>query len=189
MDPWNNWFHCTGSTYGTWLRGDPRGWRARHHREHVIGDYKSPPPKGTYDKLFEQSKQLMKRQRVILTRQQRELACRAMAEALRFHEVEIIDICIGAKHWHVLARFEPLGTFASRDEARRLMGIAKKRSARALSDEGEIPVGGAWAVRCRPLPVKNRPHQLNIAKYIRAHSEKGAAVLSLIEARDKRQNR
>src|SRR5947209_9061428 len=64
MDPWSNWYHCTGSTYGTWLRGDPRGWRARHHREHVNGDYHSPPPRGMYDKLHARSKKLMKRDAV-----------------------------------------------------------------------------------------------------------------------------
>ena len=42
MLPWNDWYHCTTHTYGSWLRGDRRGWRARHHREHVQGDYKNP---------------------------------------------------------------------------------------------------------------------------------------------------
>src|SRR4051794_17420788 len=97
-DPWNNWFHCCGSTYGAWLRGDPRGWRARHHREHVDGDYKNPPPKGKYDRLYEYSKKLMKRERVELTPEQREHACRLMAEALQFHHVELIDLCVGKKH-------------------------------------------------------------------------------------------
>ena len=30
--PWNDWYHCNGNTYGTWLRGDPRGFRERRHR-------------------------------------------------------------------------------------------------------------------------------------------------------------
>jgi hypothetical protein len=41
---WNDWYHVVVHVYGSWLRGDPRGWRARHHREHVDGDYKNPPP-------------------------------------------------------------------------------------------------------------------------------------------------
>src|SRR5947209_1503154 len=133
MDPWSNWYHCTGSTYGTWLRGDPRGWRARHHREDVDGDYKHPPPPGAYDRLHQQSKRLMKRQRVVLTPEQREIACRLMVQALLFHNVELVDLCVGAKHWHVLARFRPMGQPLTRDwwkrEPRHLMGIAKKRSA------------------------------------------------------------
>src|SRR5215207_6778504 len=95
MHPWNNWMHCTGSTYGSWLRGDPRGWRERDHRRHVEGDYRSPPAPGTGDAIFEQSKRLMKREGVTL-------------EALRFHEVQVVDLCVGARHWHALARFYPV---------------------------------------------------------------------------------
>jgi len=47
--PWNRWFHCIGGTYGSWLPGDPRGFRTRHHREHVEGDYRNPPPAGIYE--------------------------------------------------------------------------------------------------------------------------------------------
>jgi hypothetical protein len=64
--PWLNWLHCTGSTYGSWLRGDPRGWRARRHREHVDGDYRTPPASGTYEAMHERSKRLMKRPGVTL---------------------------------------------------------------------------------------------------------------------------
>src|SRR3954469_18588066 len=83
-DPWNNWFHCCGSTYGAWLRGDPRGWRARHHREHVDGDYKNPPAPGTYDRLAAYSHRIMKRERVILSPEARKLAAAVFAEVLLF---------------------------------------------------------------------------------------------------------
>src|SRR4051812_22286516 len=59
MEAWNDWLHVSGSTYGTWLRGDPRGWRSRRHREHCEGDYKNPPPKGEFDEEFERSKELL----------------------------------------------------------------------------------------------------------------------------------
>ena len=38
MKAWRGWYHVTGGTYGSWLPGDPRGWRARGRREHVDGD-------------------------------------------------------------------------------------------------------------------------------------------------------
>lgn len=44
--PWNDWCHCMGHTYGTWLPGDPCSFRTRHHRQHIEGDYRNPPPKG-----------------------------------------------------------------------------------------------------------------------------------------------
>ena len=32
-----------------------------------------------------------------------------MGESLLADQVELVDLCVGAKHWHVLARFLPLG--------------------------------------------------------------------------------
>ena len=135
MSPWNNWVHCTGSTYGSWLRGDPRGCRARHHREHVEGDYKNRPPPGAYDELFQRSKSLMKRTGVRLSWEARVHACRTMVEALRFHHVDVQDLCVGANHWPALARFYPVdsetwriiqleGRSQKRDP-KHLLGIAK----------------------------------------------------------------
>ncbi len=178
---WNNWLHCCGSTYGAWLRGDSRGWRARNHREHVDGDYKSPPPPGTYDKLLAQSQRLMKRQRVVLTPEQRAIACLIMGEALLFHTVELVDLCVGAKHWHALVRCHPPGSILTKDRmTRHLLGLAKKHSARFLSDARLADRGGVWALRCRVLPVHDRQHQLNVARYIPAHAKKGAVVWSLL---------
>jgi hypothetical protein len=65
--PWNDWYHCMGSTYGTWLPGDARGFRTRHHREHIEGDYRNPPPKGMYEARHQQSKDVMQRDVVYLT--------------------------------------------------------------------------------------------------------------------------
>ena len=55
-----------GHTYGTWLPGDPKGFRTRHHREHIEGDYRNPPPKGIYEGLHECAKRSMKRDPVFL---------------------------------------------------------------------------------------------------------------------------
>jgi hypothetical protein len=185
-DPWNNWFHCCGSTYGAWLRGDPRGWRARHHREHVDGDYKNPPPKGKYDKLYQYSKKLMKRKRIELTPEQREIACRLMVEALQFHNVQLIDLCVSKKHWHSLARFCPIDQVRIwKRDPRHLMGIAKKHSARVMSDKEIVEREGVWAARCKVLPIEDRQHQLNVAKYIPDHAKKGAAVYSILMKCDK----
>jgi hypothetical protein len=30
------WYHIIMSTYGSWLYGDARGFRTRHHREHIL---------------------------------------------------------------------------------------------------------------------------------------------------------
>jgi hypothetical protein len=84
MPAWNHWYHCTAHTYGSWLRGDPRGWRARHHREQVVGDYKNPPPRGEYDALFAYSKSLMKRDSIQIAQELRQFVLDAIVA--RLHE-------------------------------------------------------------------------------------------------------
>src|SRR5437870_3344396 len=148
MSAWNGWYHCTGSTYGTWVRGDARGWRARHHREHVEGDYKNPPPKGKYDRVHQKSKQLMRRERVVLTHEQRKFACRAMVDALIEREMEVIGFCTAGKHWHGLLRFrDPVKHRGQNRDARRLIGQAKGKCAREMSRAGIVPKGGVWAAK------------------------------------------
>ena len=185
--PWNNWYHVTGSTRGTWFRGDPRGWRARHHREHCEGDYKNPPPPDKHRAHLLMSMRLSKR-RIMLTKTQREFACRALGEALVFRDVELVDLCIGAKHFHILARFRPLNPAIRPKDPNRtprhLVGLAKKRSAREMSKAGLIDEGGVWALRSRALPIKDRAHRVNVARYIRAHARKGAAVWSILRKKD-----
>lgn len=38
------WRHVIFNTHGTWLHGDPRGFRSREHRIDSGGDYMNPPP-------------------------------------------------------------------------------------------------------------------------------------------------
>ena len=178
MGAWNGWYHCTGSTYGCWLRGDARGWRSRKHREHVDGDYKKPPAPGRYTTLEQNSQSSIKRQRVILTPAQRAFLCGKMATALVELQVDLIAMCVSAKHWHALARFRVKGKhrFGEPRDARTLIGKAKGKSARALSKAQLIPPGGVWAKRCRTKPIADRAHQLRTARYIPEHAKKGAAV-------------
>ena len=198
-----------GSTYGTWLRGDPRGWRARHHREHVEGDYKNPPPKGTYDELHEYSQRAMKRDAVFLDPPHRALACRAMAETLLHYEVELVELSAGAAHFHLIARFTPRGLLERpslkipglpkgkaldshellKRTARHFVGIAKKNSARALTDAGLVAPGGVWAVRGKIKAIEDREHQLRVVKYIREHALEGAVVWSTLRRADEAEER
>jgi len=61
--PWNRWLHCILGTYGSWLPGEPRGFRTRHHREHVEGNYRNPPPPGLYEHRHEHARELMRHPR------------------------------------------------------------------------------------------------------------------------------
>ena len=207
MEPWRNWRHCIGTAYGAWLRGDRRGWRARHHREHVQGDYRNPPPKGMYDEIYERSRRLMKRDPVVFAMEVREVACRARVEALLHYNVELVDLAVGGKHYHALARFTPADEHGEKIPAtgvaglcgahmrkdgldpvpRYVLGKAHSWCSRIVkqhmrqSPGTPVPgTGGLWAPRPRVKPIADRAHQLRVAKYVRDHALKGAAVWSMM---------
>ncbi|MCH8316473.1 MAG: hypothetical protein IIA64_10910 [Planctomycetes bacterium] len=103
--PWNDWYHVTVSTYGAWLPGDGRGWRSRHHREHVDGDYTNPPPPGKYDTLHRAATKSMKRRPIVLPAEIRATVMKTLRDALQHYGVTIAIIAVAAKHAHVLAQF------------------------------------------------------------------------------------
>src|SRR5947207_15771461 len=61
------WIHFVETLYGAWWYGDARGFRTRHHREHVEGDYKNPPPAGTYESKWRRTMENLKQPPVVLT--------------------------------------------------------------------------------------------------------------------------
>ncbi|MBL7132649.1 MAG: hypothetical protein ISS78_00995 [Phycisphaerae bacterium] len=165
MSGWNGWYHITSGTYGTWLRGDARGWRSRHHRRHVEGDYKHPPPGERDRALRRRSQRLLKGPPVKLTKPMRKEAGRAVVEMLLFQEVELLCLSLDAVHLHLLGRF-------GKEPARPKVGRAKKHAYHLLQKLGHR--GSVWAKRCRVEPITDREHQVNTYQYILDHAEKGA---------------
>ena len=169
MQPWNDWYHVMGHTYGTWLPGSPKGFRTRHHREHVEGDYRNPPPKGKYDELFERSKRLMKRDPVFLDPDQRKRAIDELVASLQRRNIEIAAASVDRIHKHILARFPD-------HDPRRWVGIAKKESSHYCKVSGHAPEGGLWGTRCECVPVKDESHRSNVIDYILDHAKRGGEV-------------
>jgi REP element-mobilizing transposase RayT len=167
--PWCDWYHVMGNTYGTWLPGDPKGFRTRHHREHVDGDYKNPPPKGTYDKRWKRFKELMKRDPVYLTRAQRNRAVQEFVRAFKKWKIELRVLSIDRIHVHGLIPVPD-------HNPRHFVGLAKKESSAYMKRDGLAPDGGLWAVRCKCLPITDRAHFDHVVDYIRDHEAKGAAI-------------
>lgn len=185
---WNNWYHGVGSTHGTWIRGDPRGFRTFHHREHVEGDYRNPPPPGVYAPLFEYVKSKLKHPPVKLSPVQRQVVCAAMVDRLTHDGAEVLALAVMVNHFHMLARFrlmsvEEMTRFAKsilddgRDPApRHFLGLARKHASHVLLDMNLKPEGPVWAVRPKFDPIRDREHQLNVFKYTHDHLKQGAAV-------------
>jgi hypothetical protein len=173
--PWNDWYHVTVHAYGSWLRGDSRGWRARHHREHVDGDYRRPPAAGSYDRLNAFSKKLMTRDPVQIASAMRGFVANAIAEKLSADGIQVLIVSMSEKHLHVLARF-------SKHNPRMMLGYAKKYATQQLKAHGfavglDLQLGeGIWAKRSRAEPITSRAHQLHTFNYIRDHKEEGAEI-------------
>ena len=176
MSQERRWFHCTTHTYGAWLSGDPRGFRTRHHREHVEGDYKNPPPKGKYDDQLARSKRLLKQPPVVIPRDLRPLAGRALVDKLREYGADLLCLSCSGQHVHLLAKMPPGET------PRLWVGYAKREAnfrMKAGGWEGEL-----WAVRSKANPIKDRRHQLNTFNYILRHADDGAWVWDFRQHRD-----
>jgi hypothetical protein len=156
--PWHDWYHCNGNTYATWLRGDARGWRSRHHREHVEGDYKSPPPPGRDEKIRDQSRRLQKKPPVLLAPTQAALAGAVMVRRLRQDSIELLSLAIDDRHFHLVGRFPD-------HHPRLAIGRAKQRAAALLIQRFPELSAPIWARRCRCLPIEDRKHQIAAVKY------------------------
>ncbi|HVK18889.1 MAG TPA: hypothetical protein VM533_18305 [Fimbriiglobus sp.] len=166
-DSWK-WFHCTTHTYGAWLHGDPRGFRTRHHREHVEGDYKNPPPKGKYDWQYQRSQKLLKQAPVMLARDWRPVIGEALVEMFLRLEAQLLCLSMGGQHCHLLAKMPPGPV------PKEWIGRAKKHSHFLANERGWT--GKLWAVGSKVIPVRDRAHQLNVFQYILRHSREGAWI-------------
>ncbi|MEM9881903.1 MAG: hypothetical protein AAF800_03160 [Planctomycetota bacterium] len=182
------WCHCVAGTYGSWLPGDPRGFRTRGHREHVEGDYKSPPEED-YSVRHAVAREKMSGNAVVLSTAARQVVRLEVVDSLLRRDVELLAVAVAATHLHVLGRF-PCGkkptfgerglpaTSAVKDPVRHFMGQAKQWSAKRLKHEGLISAPHVWAKRGKIVRVRDRPHQLNVLRYILRHADEGAAVWS-----------
>src|SRR5262245_28100189 len=167
------WFHVTTHTYGAWLDGDPRGFRTRHHREHVEGDYKNPPPPGTYADREQRSRDSLKQPPVILPPEHRAAVCEAFRERLTGLRALLVCVSVSGQHVHFLAKM-PYRL------PRRWTGFAKRHAWFCLRDRGWV--GHLWGKRSKATPIRDRPHQLNAYRYILRHARQGAWVWTMVAA-------
>ena len=168
MDQTWQWFHCTTHTYGAWLHGDERSFRTRHHREHILGDYKHPPPDGMYDHLLERSRRLLKQAPVVVAPEWRPIFGRALRDELLQLGAQPDLYEHGAHARPLLAKMPPGPV------PREWVGRAKKHANFIGKEHGWT--SKLWAVRSKIIPIKDRPHQLNTFDYILDHFNEGAWV-------------
>ncbi len=167
MSTLSGWSHIILSTYGSWLYGDSRGFRTRHHREHVEGDYKNPPPEGKYADKERRSRLALKQEPVVIPPEHREIVGQAILDKLTKLGGVTVCLTVAGQHIHLLTKL-PIGAYKD------WMGIVKRHVWFELRARGESR--RLWAKRCKTVPVRDRRHQLNVYNYILKHAEIGAWV-------------
>ncbi|HEX5271621.1 MAG TPA: hypothetical protein VFW33_14085 [Gemmataceae bacterium] len=161
------WSHVIVTVYGAWLDGDLRGFRTRHHREHVEGDYKAPPPPERYAERRRRSEESLKNPPVSLPPAWRSVIGGALVDRFRQLKGFVLVAAMGRQHGHLLVKL-PRGT------ARQWTGLAKKHAWFVARDAGWL--GKLWGIRSRAINVADRKHQLNVYYYILGHEKEGAWV-------------
>jgi len=163
----SRWYHCILTTFGAWLPGDPRGFRTRHHREHVEGDYKSPPPAGQYDDRWQRSQELQSHPTVTLTLNDRELLGREVVRQAREQGIELLSLSVGGQHLHLQFRCDPRCVIRTLGNLKRALWYARK----GAGDGSRL-----WGRGRKVVPIRSRAHQERVLRYILDHRDEGAWV-------------
>lgn len=111
----------------------------------------------------------MKRDPIYLSVEQRTLVVRLLVESLQRRKLEVAVACVTDVHFHILAKIPD-------HNPRHWVGVAKKESAHHAKQVNLAALGGLWAVRSKSLPIRDRGHQINSAKYIFDHRLQGGSV-------------
>lgn len=165
------WFHLIISTYGSWLPGDPRGFRTRHHREHVEGDYKSLPPEGMHARRHHESQQRMRQDGTVISAEFRSVIGEALRDRLQLAGGDVLAVNCGGQHTHIQVQQDD-------GDARIPLGHAKRHATFVARDAGFV--GKLWAVRGKVVRIWDRAHQKNVYRYILDHVHEGAWVWSAL---------
>ncbi len=165
------WFHLIISTYGSWLPGDPRGFRTRHHREHIDGDYKSPPPEGKYERRHYEHQQDLKQVGAVIEPAFRPIIGSALHDRLQQLGGNVLAVSCGGQHAHIQVQLDD-------GDARIPLGLAKKHATFVAREAGFA--GKLWAVRGKVVRIRDRVHQKNVYRYILDHIHEGAWVWSAL---------
>ena len=160
------WYHLTLTAYAAWLPGDPRGFRTRNHREHVEGDYKSPP-KEDYSERHQRVRESLRFDPVVFRPDVREPIAVSIAEQLDRYRLDVAAVAVAAKHVHILAKLP-------QRRAKYLAGRAKYRATRTLRTLGYENAVWAQGEGCKP--ISDCDHWSRAFGYITRHREDGAAV-------------
>lgn len=151
------WRHVIINMHGTWLHGDPRGFRSSKHRIHSSGDYRNPPPKGEHAGLHEFQKD-QSGDEVRFGRSDRAIIGREIVRHLQSEGLRMLAIAVTKVHTHLLVELP-----GALDDVKAIIGSAKKHSSRAVK---QTMRGSVWAAGGKYKRVLESSHLENAFKYI-----------------------
>jgi hypothetical protein len=160
------WYHFMFSTFGSWIRGDRRGFRDHDHRMHCRGDYKNPPKPSAFGGLRSWVLRNMHKEPVRLSLPLQRRVSALLVEEFLSRDVNLLCLAVMPDHVHGLGQFDF-------DTAEKLVGLAKARSSEAISTD--VP-GVVWGKRARLKEIRDREHHIETFRYICDHEHEGAVV-------------
>ncbi len=163
--PGKRWYHITFGTHGSWLPGDPRGFRAKHAKVYSSGDHHHPPPPGEHAELLKHSKKLQPHT-VIIPKPVLKQVGQAIVACAKQYAYRINAVSVSPMHVHLLIELPTANTISE-------VGKMKRHASRAVSDK--MP-GRIWAKGCGVKTIKDQTHQVNTFNYIIKHVDHGAWV-------------
>jgi REP element-mobilizing transposase RayT len=146
-------------TYGTWLPGDPRGFRNRHHRIHSSGDYKHPPPEGEHEGLHRYAKRVSKDEAVLATPELRKEVCDALLETIRSFEWRAMALTVCRVHVHLVIELP-----TDEEAFDKAMTDLKTRSSARVRNK---PAQRLWARKWKPVLIEDEQHREDEIVYVR----------------------
>lgn len=166
-DDGRKWFHVTISTYGSWLPGDERGFRTLHHRLHVEGDYKAPPPAEEFETIRDHARRVMKHPRRLLSKPERAIIGQAILEKFETTDAFVLCLAVATTHVHILVKMRP-------DDTRSILGLVKGNAYHQMHLAGHPEK--LWAKRFLPRPITGLRHLRAAYKYILRHEQEGGWI-------------
>jgi len=161
----HSWYLVTWTTYGSWLPGDPRGFRTRKHKRHVPppkrysdgGDFYNPQD---YREILECATRECKGC-VTLNEKHRSFLRRKLVEIGRDKGFPLKAVHVGRTHVHVLLQSDGA-------DVPRIVNLLKGITSRGLSEHG-LP-GRVWTrgYHMRVIPENALPGAL---RYLKSHKE------------------
>jgi hypothetical protein len=169
------WWLVTWGTHGSWLPGDPRGFRTWRRREYVppqYGEAASGEPiydPNVYTVRHRESRERLTAPPVCLTLADRRIACSALVTEIERVRIVPAIIAVAKSHVHFVAQFGEL-------RIRHVVGRLKAAATLSIKNR-ESPEGGSiWATGCHMKSLYRADDFSSAFRYVDDHREEAAVV-------------